>query len=227
MSRSTRTLQWLLLCLSTAALLLGGMQGSPAAPNYDKMQSLAQERYGKSAADQVQAWRKLIEESRNLPEQQKLEAVNSFFNRRIFYEVDLIVWRQMDYWATPLEFMGKGDGDCEDFAISKYMTLMLMDVPVDRLRMIYVRAQSGGSTVVKSEAHMVLGYYTTPTAEPLILDNLINSIRLGSQRPDLTPVFSFNTQGLWLGGATHSVADPTTRLSRWRDLLERMKQEGL
>lgn len=208
-------------------LLLSGLGLLHATPNFDKVQALALERYGKPAAETVAAWRKVIEESKTLTELQKLEAANSFFNRRVYYEVDLIVWKQNDYWATPLELMGRGDGDCEDFAISKYMTLLMMGIPDEKLRMIYVRAQSGNSTLVKSEAHMVLGYYETPTAEPLILDNLISSIRPGSRRPDLTPVFSFNTQGLWVGGATTSSADPTARLSRWRDLLERMKQDGL
>lgn len=215
------------LCLITVLLLLTWLGLLRAAPNFDKVQALALERYGKPAADTVAVWRKAIEESKPLTEAQKLEVANTFFNRRIYYEVDLIVWKQNDYWATPLELMGRGDGDCEDFAISKYMTLLMMGVPDEKLRMIYVRAQSGNSTLVKSEAHMVLGYYETPSSEPLILDNLISSIRPGSRRPDLTPVFSFNTQGLWVGGATASSADPTVRLSRWRDLLERMKQDGL
>jgi hypothetical protein len=46
-------------------------------------------------------------------------------------------------------------------------------------------------------------------------------------RPDLSPVYSFNSDGLWVGGATTSSADPTTRLSRWRDVLERMRRDGL
>jgi predicted transglutaminase-like cysteine proteinase len=132
------------------------------------------------------------------------------------------VWRQEDYWASPLEFMGRAAGDCEDYAISKYMTLLSMGVPKEKLRMIYVRARTGGASV----AHMVLGYYPSPAEEPLILDNLITSVRLASQRSDLAPVFSFNSDGLWVGGATASSADPTARLSRWRDVLERMRQEG-
>jgi hypothetical protein len=74
---------------------------------------------------------------------------------------------------------------------------------------------------------MVLGYYAQPTEEPVILDNMVTSIRPASMRTDLTPVYSFNSDGLWVGGATTSSADPTTRLSRWRDVLERMRQDGL
>lgn len=201
--------------------LIGGL--TLAQPQLDKTQQIAMERYGQRAVDHVVAWRKVMDDSRSLGEQEKLNAINTFFNRRVLFENDIVVWRQNDYWATPLEFFGQGAGDCEDFAIAKYMSLLMVGVPAEKIRMIYVRANIGG----RSEAHMVLGYFETPTGEPLILDNLIGSIRPASSRTDLSPVFSFNGQGLWVAGQAASSGDPTARLSRWRDLLERMKQEGL
>lgn len=209
---------WLLLGLSLV------FAASIAAPDLDKTQALAQQRYGARAAATVGAWRRLIEESRVLPDNDKLTKVNAFFNRRMLFEDDIVVWQQVDYWATPLEFMGKGAGDCEDFAIAKYITLQMLGIGNERLRLIYVRAKIGSTASI---AHMVLGFYPQPTQEPQILDNLITSVRPASQRSDLTPVFSFNSDGLWVGGATASSADPTTRLSRWRDVLDRMRQEGL
>ncbi|MEK9720600.1 MAG: transglutaminase-like cysteine peptidase, partial [Quisquiliibacterium sp.] len=155
------------------ALALGPL--SLAAPNLDRVQALAQERWGPDAAALVADWRKMINSARELDETARLEAVNGFFNRRLRFEDDISVWKQNDYWASPMEFMGVGAGDCEDFAIAKYVSLMLLGVPNDKLRLIYVRAQVGGSPV----AHMVVGYYEDPTEEPVILDNLIGSI----QRP--------------------------------------------
>ena len=209
---------WLLACLLAA---LGALN---AAPDFDKTQALALQRYGPKGAETVAAWRRMMEESRDLPDVEKLNRVNIFFNRRIQFQDDIVVWQQEDYWATPLEFMGRGAGDCEDFTIAKYITLQTLGIANDHLRLIYVRAKIGSSASV---AHMVLGFYPQATEEPLILDNLINSVRPASMRGDLTPVFSFNSAGLWVGGATTSSADPTTRLSRWRDVLERMRQEGL
>ncbi|MEX1056620.1 MAG: transglutaminase, partial [Natronospirillum sp.] len=104
----------------------------------------------------------------------------------------------------------------------KYMSLRVLGIPNDRLRMIYVNARLSTG----SQAHMVLGYYESPTAQPLILDNIRSDIVLAGQRPDLIPVFSFNSQGLWVGAARSSVADPTSRLSRWRNVLARMQTEG-
>ena len=70
-------------------------------------------------------------------------------------------------------------------------------------------------------------YFESADAEPLILDNLVGEIRPASRRPDLFPIFSFTSEGLWVQGASTSSADPTARLSRWRSVLERMASEGL
>jgi predicted transglutaminase-like cysteine proteinase len=219
--------RWRATALSTWALVLSLwliFAPSIAAPDLDKTQALARERYGVRAAETIAAWRRLMVDSRSLPDSDKLNKVNIFFNRQMLFEDDLVVWGQADYWATPLEFMGRGSGDCEDFVVAKYITLQMLGIDNERLRLIYVRAKIGSTASV---AHMVLGFYPQPTEEPLILDNLISSVRPASQRPDLSPVFSFNNNGLWVGGATASTADPTTRLSRWRDVLDRMRQEGL
>lgn len=214
-------LQWVARGLRVGLPLLFCL--AVAAPDYDKLVALAQQRHGERAAQTVQAWRLMVEQARAQPEAQRVETVNQFFNRRVAFEDDIVVWQQNDYWATPLEFMGRGAGDCEDFTIAKYLTLQILGVDDARLRLIYVRANTGTTSV----AHMVLGFYPQPTAEPLILDNLITSIRPASSRPDLMPLFSFNGAGLWVGNAAASSGDPTARLSRWRDLLERMRRDGL
>ena len=121
-----------------------------------------------------------------------------------------------------LETLGKGQGDCEDFAIGKYFSLLAAGVPSVKMRLVYVRAQIGALI----QAHMVLAYYPEPDAEPLILDNLITDIRPASRRPDLIPVFSFNAEGLWQGVAGASAGDPSARLSRWREVLTKAKAEG-
>jgi predicted transglutaminase-like cysteine proteinase len=96
-------------------------------------------------------------------------------------------------------------------------------MPVARLRLVYVRAQVAGND---AQAHMVLAYYPQPNAEPLILDNLVTSVRPASRRRDLTPVFSFNSEGLWQGVGAQSAGDPQARLSRWRLVLTKARSEG-
>ena len=155
----------------------------------------------------------------------RITATNQFFNNGIEFVDDIDNWRVNDYWASPLETLGKGAGDCEDYAIAKYFTLLSMGVPNTKLRMVYVRAQLNGPGS-PGQAHMVLAYYGSPGAEPLILDNLVEDIRPASRRPDLSPVFSFNTEGLWQGVGSQTAGDPTSRLSKWRDLLAKVRAEG-
>jgi predicted transglutaminase-like cysteine proteinase len=198
-----------------------------AAEDFQSFRQTAQRRYGEAAAQTVDDWQLLIERSRQLPDTEKLIAINTFFNRSVSYEEDARVWRVHDYWATPLETLGRRAGDCEDFTIGKYVSLGLLGVPIDRLRLTYVRAELGRAGSGISQAHMVLAYYATPGAEPLILDNLINDVRPASRRLDLAPVFGFNSEGLWVAGNHASLsADPTARLSHWRDVLRRMREEG-
>ena len=158
-------------------------------------------------------------------ESAKLVAINQFYNRRIVFASDSEVWGQLDYWASPLEMLGKGRGDCEDYVIGKYFSLLVAGVPVAKMRLVYVRAAIGGpgGEVV---AHMVLAYYAAPGAEPLILDNLIGEMRPASRRPDLSPVFSFNGEGLWQGVGTQAAGDPLARLSRWREVMAKARAEG-
>ncbi len=186
----------------------------------DSMQRL----YGSSGLAILEEWFTLLDRLLGADIGRQLRDVNDFFNRRVRWVEDSQSWGVEDHWATPLEAMGKREGDCEDYSIAKYVTLKELGVPGSRLRMIYVRARIGRSQIV--QAHMVLGYYETPAAVPLVLDNLVPSITPASQRTDLIPVFSFNSSGLWAGGSTQSRADPVARLSRWRSVIERMQQQG-
>jgi predicted transglutaminase-like cysteine proteinase len=211
------------------ALLLAtglGLRPGPASANLDpsRLRQSMQRLYGQRGLAVLEEWFALLEHLDGADLQTRLSEVNAFFNRRVRWVDDIHNWGQEDFWATPLETMGRGQGDCEDYSIAKYVSLKQLGVPGDQLRMIYVRARIGRSQI--TQAHMVLGYYETPAAEPLILDNLVPSILPASQRTDLDPLFSFNSQGLWAGGSTESRADPLARLSRWRHVIERMREQG-
>jgi predicted transglutaminase-like cysteine proteinase len=182
----------------------------------------AAQRLGPRAVAALPSLQALLQQNSGLDDEAQLAAVNSYFNRRIVFAEDIDVWGQEDYWASPLEALAQGRGDCEDYVIAKYFSLLAGGMPVARLRLVYVRAQIGG----ESRAHMVLAYYAQSHAEPLILDNLITAIRPASRRPDLQPVFSFNSDGLWQGVGTQSAGDPQARLSRWRDVLAKARAEG-
>lgn len=173
--------------------------------------------YGEAAGERIREWYRLMEQSPDLPDDEKLEQVNDFFNR-IPYAEDLAHWGSADYWATPAELLATNGGDCEDYATAKYFTLIELGIEEDRLRLTYVKA------VGHDQTHMVLTYFETPNAVPLVLDNLEPRIRSADERDDLVPVYSFNGSGLWLAksrGLGRQLGG-AERLDPWRELRERM-----
>ena len=195
--------------------------------DFQRLANLASQRYGENARKNVVELESLLIQLKSAPEAEKLRRINDFFNNKITFDSDDSVWGESDYWATPLESLGKGKGDCEDFSIAKYIFLRALDIPNDRLKLTYVRAQIGGPHSRLFQAHMVLSYYATPTSEPLILDSLIADIREASRRIDLTPIFSFNSEGLWAGAANTTKGTSLNNLSRWRSVLVRIQQDGI
>lgn len=206
------------------ALLLMLSPGLEADWDFIAIDNSTQRLYGVAtpqAQRRIDDWAALLKNPPPGDVREKLRQVNQFFNKRLEFKDDIVVWRQQDYWATPIEFLRKGAGDCEDYAIAKYITLREMGVPASQLRITYVKA------LQLNQAHMVLTWYPTPNAIPLVLDNLKDAILPATQRPDLLPVYSFNGEGMWLpqAGSNKRVGD-SKRLSRWQDLLTRMRAEG-
>ncbi len=151
-----------------------------------------------------------------------LEPVNAFFNRVPFVS-DMIHWRVEDYWASPAEMIASDGGDCEDFSIAKYFALKELGVPIERLRITYVKA------VRLNQAHMVLAYYATPGGVPLILDNLDDEVRPASDRTDLVPVYSFNDEDLLIVRQNQPAvsAGGSSQVRQWSSLLAKLERELL
>lgn len=183
----------------------------------------AEKKYGKEALSRLTTWEELIRHNVSKADRETLEKVNKFFNTRIRFANDADVWGINDYWATPIEFLSKGAGDCEDFAIAKYFTLKAMGIDDIKLRITYVKA------LQQNIHHMVLTYYSTPEAEPLVLDNLVDTINIASKRTDLMPIFGFNGSGLWMAKqrGQGKIAGGSNRIKLWQDLLQKMSENKL
>ena len=194
----------------------------------DNLLSYVARRFSPDAPKRLTVWQRLIQDMRNAEaagarrsepkaESLTLRKMNDFFNQIPYYN-DIVHWGKEDYWATPVEALSSFGADCEDYSIAKYLSLKELGIPIERLRITYVRAKDLG------ESHMVLAYYPTPEAEPLILDNLTRELKPASQRPDLEPVYSFNDDDLWLpSGAAKRGGASQVRL--WRELKEKLARE--
>lgn len=183
----------------------------------------AKQNFGAEAEQRLLAWQNLYISLKNKSEKEQLEAVNNFFNSHVTFISDQKHWGQEDYWATPFESLTTQGADCEDYVIAKYYTLKELGVEVEKMRITYVKA------LRINQAHMVLTYFPTPDAIPLVLDNLITQIVSADRRKDLEPVYSFNGSGMWLErmkGQGIRMGNPN-KLDLWTGLRLRMSAQSM
>lgn len=181
-----------------------------------------EEHYGKRASKRGKAWFKLMRNNIDTSAQENLSKVNQFFNMFRFID-DSKLWGVSNYWATPIEFIGANGGDCEDYSIAKYFTLLELGIPDEKMRITMVKA------VQLNQYHMVLAYYETPSAMPLILDNLDGNIKPASERNDLIPIYSFNASQLWLNKEKGRgiLSGNSSQLKLWQNLRQRINSAKL
>jgi len=179
-------------------------------------------KYGEDAKKRVTLYEKLINILKQKDEFEKLLGVNNFVNQMRWVS-DQYAWGVEDYWASPLEFLGRNMGDCEDYVIAKYFALRRSGISDDKLYFTYVKA------VGYDKVHMVLSYYPSAKSIPLVLDNINKKILPGTHRQKLIPVYSFNAKSLFLAkqaGHGASIPGKEKQNKKWVDFLVNLENES-
>ena len=146
----------------------------------------------------IAAWRDHVRSLKGLPPGHQLGELNSFLNRWI-YRLDEENFNVEDYWASPLEFLARS-GDCEDYAIIKYVSLKALGFDVKDLRIVVVQ------DVVRNLPHAVLAVYHE--GDILIMDSLFEGVLPHSQVTFYRPYYSVNETTRW----AHVPTRPRRRL---------------
>lgn len=141
-----------------------------------------------SSNDVVQQWKANLAPLNGLPLKQMANEVNNLMNK-VRYIGDNKNWGKSDYWETPVEFLSYG-GDCEDFAIAKYVSLRALGVPDRAMRIAIVKDTQ------KDIAHAILIVYTEDG--PMVLDNQIKRMTAASSINHYKPIYSINRTAWWL-----------------------------
>lgn len=134
------------------------------------------------------AWTDFLDGLKGRAPQAQLKAVNDWANARPYVE-DIANWGVPDYWETPGEFIAKG-GDCEDFAIAKYFSLVRLGFPAQDLRILVV------SDTATHGFHAVLAARLDGMV--WLLDNFTADVVPLESKPQYQPVYSLNAQGWWM-----------------------------
>jgi predicted transglutaminase-like cysteine proteinase len=143
----------------------------------------------KNAEEQhVRDWINFIARAKHMSRDEQLRAVNDYMNKFPF-QSDKNNYGQIDYWATPMEFLSRGKGDCEDYAFAKYVTLRALGFSDDHMRMTIVN-----DSVMR-----------TPHALLVVYQDGVSKV-LDSQNPDILdsaditrykPIYSISQVAWW------------------------------
>jgi predicted transglutaminase-like cysteine proteinase len=143
---------------------------------------------GQTTGCEPREWRRIVDLLTPLDLRAKIEAVNSLVNRYP-YIPSAANWSEPNYWETPFEFLIKS-GQCQDYAIAKFMLLRAAGVPNELLRVVVLRDRR------LSLDHAVMVAYVD--GEALMLDNQIPDVVPVTSIHHYQPYYSINETGWWL-----------------------------
>ena len=149
------------------------------------------------AACHVLRWKAFLARMRHAKPLAQLRAVNRYINRWRYVN-DRVNYGKLDYWATPTQMFRHGGGDCEDYAIAKYLSLKAMGWPVSKLRIVVLQDLNLGI------AHAVLAVKVNGTF--YILDNQIRVVIDHRQIRHYRPIYSMNEHTWWYHRTPRSLA---------------------
>ncbi|HKW53835.1 MAG TPA: transglutaminase-like cysteine peptidase [Stellaceae bacterium] len=140
------------------------------------------------AACEPGEWRRLLGALDGLGLRAKLDLVNAAVNRHP-YVPSQSNWGENNHWETPFEFL-RNSGQCQDYAITKYLLLRAAGVPAAQLRVLVLRDTQLGLD------HAVTIAYVE--GEALLLDNQIGAVVPADSVHHYQPYYSINEAGWWL-----------------------------
>lgn len=132
-------------------------------------------------------WDRIVKKMAGKTRLQQIHSINRHMNK-VDYVIDPINWGLKDYWASPGQFLSK-DGDCEDYAISKYMALKELGFSVNDMRIVVLNDLNLGVI------HAILVVHHE--GELLVLDNQIKDVVSTDKIYHYEPIYSINEKAWW------------------------------
>jgi len=147
---------------------------------------------GERSACRVEDWQAFLHDIAQDDEGDQFYRVNRYMNH-YRYRTDRRNWRRPDYWAVPEQLFDRG-GDCEDFAIAKYLSLRAIGFPAERMRVVVVYDRKD------REDHAIL--LVSGARETLVLDNKYRRVvSWEDTRARYKPYYSLNENSVWIHAA--------------------------
>jgi predicted transglutaminase-like cysteine proteinase len=143
---------------------------------------------------------RLVKAIRSKSGRAQLEEANRGVNTAIRYMSDLAQFGELDRWSAPLASFATAKGDCEDYAIAKYVALQEAGFPESEMRLLLVRDRTAQLDHAVLAAHLDERW--------LILDNRWSELREDNGTLNFTPLFAINHAGVFLLAAPYAENQP-------------------
>lgn len=192
-SSSLRRYKTVVTTLHAAAVSLCLIAGTPSSYASIDWSSLGSNLLGQGKVKDAKgrAWLNQIDELKSQPLDLKLRGINDYVNRSAQLASDLDSWGESHYWATPTELFNNEQGDSEDFALAKLLSLLMLGIHPDRLIIVHTVAQDTTPSMTTPLGHTVLLCLCGDNNAPLILDSIETRIIPAERRDDLHPVAAY------------------------------------
>ncbi|WP_455756598.1 transglutaminase-like cysteine peptidase [Sulfurimonas sp.] len=174
---------------------------------------------GKIAKNRVVDYQQNIAKFQTYNKTKQLNLVNRYLNQ-LQPQYDDVIQKQKDHWASPKEFLITGYGDCEDYVIIKYMTLLKLGFDEDKLFITTVHEQFKGGY------HMVLSYFLEKNKAPLILDNLSFRILPLDIREDIKAISFTNSKGVFKMDKNNTLAKIYNNSPQYKSLMKKIQKNN-
>ena len=135
----------------------------------------------------IKDWQAYLDTQKGKPKLEQIKAINTYANKHR-YILDINNWGVSDYWESPGEFLFK-NGDCEDYAIIKYMSLKELGFDINDLRVVILMDENLGIY------HSILAVYEGD--DIYILDNQLTNATKSKNILHYNPVYSINEDNWW------------------------------
>ena len=158
------------------------------------------------ASDAALRFLSIVDSGRLREGRARLGDINRAINLAIRPMSDLAQYGEIDVWASPLATFGRGAGDCEDYAIAKFMALRQAGIAANDLRIVIMRDTIHGEDHAVAAARLD-GHW-------LMLDNqrmaLVEDVNVRNYRP----LFVFDRSAIMAYSDTPLLANAPERDSR-------------
>lgn len=203
-------IKYLLLCFFT-------LLNAQNYPTFSKQELHNINKTNTISKNRILDYQKSMRSFQKYSKDQQLQKINFYLNR-LLPQYDDITKHKEDDWATPKDFLKIGYGDCEDYVIIKYYSLIKLGFDEKKLFLTIVKEKFKGGQ------HMVLTYFNTKRNPPLVLDNLSFKILTLNKRNDLEAKFFINTTGIYEIDSNYSLVKVADKYAKFEELRSKVSQ---